>query len=103
MDHKQKRLALALPADPDFGFAVIAAVRYCIGRQSYAPGLIQGFVKRYWDMIDEKTRVVLLRDITEELGFAERAGTKLGADFDHRGWVVYRDWLRERMEDYRGS
>jgi hypothetical protein len=84
--------------DHDFGFIVIAAVRYVTGRQSYGPGLVQDFVKRNWSFIDLNTRNVMIKDLREELKRAEEGAYLLGADFDHAGWVRFKDWMVENKE-----
>lgn len=45
---------------------VTMAVRYCLGRQTYAPGLIAGVVQATWpDLGEQKT--IILKDVREWL------------------------------------
>jgi len=37
--------------DRDTEFLVIASLRYCIGRRTYAPSLVTDWVMRHWDKI----------------------------------------------------
>ena len=47
----------------DFGVLVTCATRYAIGRQSYMPYLVTGFVRPLLDRMDDKTLGCLIRDI----------------------------------------
>lgn len=49
----------------DFGFVCICAVRYCLGRRTYAPGTVMGFIKTFLPALDDKTLYVMARDIAE--------------------------------------
>lgn len=49
----------------DFGFVCLCAVRYCLGRRTYAPGTVMGFVKTFLPALDDKTLYVMARDIAE--------------------------------------
>lgn len=57
----------------DFGFVCICAVRYCLGRRTYAPGTVMGFIKPLLPKLDDKALYVMARDIAEadSLGDAE--------------------------------
>lgn len=57
----------------DFGFVCICAVRYCLGRHTYAPWAAMGFIKTFLPALDDKTLYVMARDIAEadNLGDAE--------------------------------
>ena len=47
----------------DFGAVLICAVRYCIGRQTYMPGLVMDFIRPLLPKLDSKTLTVMERDI----------------------------------------
>lgn len=49
----------------DFGFVCICAVRYCLGRRTYAPAAVMGFIKPLLSTLDDKTLYVMARDIAE--------------------------------------
>lgn len=57
----------------DFGFVCLCAVRYCLGRRTYAPGTVMGFIKPFLPTLNDKTLYVMARDIAEadSLGDAE--------------------------------
>jgi len=67
------------------------AVRYALGRRTYAvEDVVQTLIAER-ARLSEKSRVVIIRDITE----AEAAGN-LGMDFDARAWFRLRDALMEK-------
>ena len=43
----------------DFGAVLICAVRYCIGRQTYMPGLVIDFIRPLLPKLDSKTLTVI--------------------------------------------
>lgn len=57
----------------DFGFVCLCAVRYCLGRRAYAPGIVRDFIKPFLLALNDKTLYVMARDIAEadNLGDAE--------------------------------
>ena len=57
----------------DFGFVCICAVRYCLGRRTYAPETVMSFIKLFLPEMNDKTLYVMARDIAEadSLGDAE--------------------------------
>lgn len=50
----------------DFGTFCICAVRYCIGRRSYMPRLIQGYIRPLLPYLSDKTLGVMRRDIAAD-------------------------------------
>lgn len=57
----------------DFGIVCICAVRYCLGRHTYAPGIVRDFIKPFLPALNDKTLYVMARDISgaDNLGDAE--------------------------------
>ena len=53
--------------DDDFGCIVNSALRYSIGRHTYMPSVLMGFVRRYLDVMDTRTISVMIEDIEREL------------------------------------
>ena len=82
-----------MPDDMDFfGGVLNCAIRYCIGRESYMPGLVTDWIRQYCDgLLTEKTIAVMERDIDEA---ARHEG--LGMDCDVRTWMKFREWLRKQ-------
>lgn len=88
--------------DEDLGTIAICAVRYAIGRETYMPGLVQDFVKRHPEIVDENVRNVMIRDINEADKIHEHTlpnGKVLKIDglgsttIDRPGWLKFREWL----------
>lgn len=88
--------------DEDLGVIAICAVRYALGRETYMPGLVQDFVMRHPEIVDENVRNVMIRDINEEDKIHEYTlpnGEVLKVDglgsttIDRPGWLRFRSWL----------
>ena len=77
----------------DFGCICLCAVRYALGRMTYMPNLVQVFCMRNINMLDTKTLVTMIRDVTE---FGETPKS-YGADFDYRDWMRFRDFLENEL------
>ena len=89
--------------DDDIGAIAICAVRYAIGRQTYMPGLVQGFIMRHPEIVDANVRAVMIRDIDEADRVTEHtlpSGSILRIDhlgdtkIDRPGWERFREWLK---------
>ena len=77
--------------EEDFRALAICAVRYCQGRQSYMPGLIQGIVLRHMDDLDDNTINVLLQDCADQ----ERWNRYGDERIDKPGWIHFQEKLGE--------
>ena len=72
-----------------FGAVLNCAVRYCIGRKTYMPGLVTDWIMQHCHgILTAKTLHVMKRDIDEA---RERDG--LGMDCDVATWLRFREWL----------
>lgn len=76
-----------------------AAVRYCLGRQTYIVSDCAEWLIDVWTSLNESTRAVILRDIEDEFRRDDEARARgdrhlpLGADMDRRQWErVRRLW-----------
>jgi hypothetical protein len=67
-------------------------MRYSLGRMTYMPGMIQDLIKQYREVFTNESLRQLADEIDQEHTFR---GGKLGMDFDTRGWLDFRDWLRD--------
>ena len=83
------------PADDYFGAVCNFAVRYALGRQSYAPGLVQDFIRPLLPKLSEKTLAVLERDIRE----AETYGGYGHPVIDEPGWKRFLAEVQSAMKD----
>ena len=75
----------------DFGFVCLCAVRYCLGRRTYAPWTVMGFVKTFLPALDDKTLYVMARDIAE----ADNLGD---AEIDASMWAEFLGEIREEQK-----
>lgn len=74
-----------------FGAVLNCAVRYCIGRMTYMPGLVTDWIMQHCHgLLTGKTIFVMKRDIDEA---RERDG--LGMDCDVETWLKFREWLEK--------
>lgn len=66
-------------------------MRYSLGRMTYMPGLIQDLIRQYHEVFSNE----MLRQLADEIQHEyERRDGKLGMEFDTKGWLDFRDWLR---------
>lgn len=71
---------------------VVAAVRYCLGRQTYIVGVCCNWLIDIWPLLSEKDRHVIQRDIEAEFERDDAARERgeqyraLGADCDRADW-----------------
>ena len=79
-----------MPDQIDFFGAVLnCAVRYCIGRKTYMPGLVTDWIMQHCDgLLTAKTIGVMKRDIDDA---STRDG--LGMACDVQTWHRFREWL----------
>jgi hypothetical protein len=94
---------MKLEKDQDTWFLALVAMRYCIGRRSYAPSLCAQWIKRHWPIIPTQTRAMMRRDLADECGRADHTGNKgmLGDACDELTWRDLLEWMVTRPEgDY---
>lgn len=83
----------------DFGTLAICAIRYCQGRQTYMPSLVQGIIKSHIDMVDDKDLYVMI----EDCNFQERCNLYGDERIDKPGWIKWKEFLFEEWEKRRGD
>ena len=78
---------MQITRDDDRGGAVLnCAVRYALGRSSYMPGLVMGVIRPMLKDCNDKTLIVMARDIEEWLAMNKRTA----GFFDN----YYGDWYK---------
>lgn len=83
---------IIIEADDDFFGAVLnCAVRYCIGRQSYMPGLVIDKITPWLPLLSEKTLWCFERDIKE----ADSLGDP---DVDAPRWRKFQSDVQKEIE-----
>jgi len=55
--------------DDDFGYIINCAVRYVFSRNTYMPGLVCDFVRKYMSIFGAKTIDIIIQDIDRDLDF----------------------------------
>lgn len=82
----------------DFGTLCICALRYCHGRKTYMPSLVQDIVRAHFKDLSDKDLGVIAND--EE--FQQRLEL-FGMECDERDWKRFYGDLKEwRSNDRRG-
>lgn len=77
----------------DTGFIVLSAVRYAMGRRTYAVELIINWVKEFWDKLTPNDKTCIARDVKE---FVESDHSK-GDDCDRKDWENFNGWIKTKM------
>lgn len=81
-----------------FGTLCICALRYCHGRQTYMPGLVQRIIRPHLREIDDKDLAVMIDDCD----FQARMHLYGDERIDKPGWLKWEEDLiaeRERRTD----
>ena len=82
----------------DFGTLAICAIRYCHGRQTYMPDLVQGIIRPHLKELSDKDLNVMIEDCE----YQERMELYGDPYIDMPGWLKWRADLiaeRERRTD----
>lgn len=90
-------IKIALDQIDFFGAVLNCAVRYCIGRKTYMPGLVTDWIMQHCHgLLTDKTIGVMKRDIDEA-----KSRDGLGMSCDVETWLKFREWLeKEEAHDY---
>lgn len=77
----------------DFGILAICAIRYCHGRQTYMPDLVQGIIKPHLRELSDKDLSVMIDDCD----FQEMAHLYGDERIDKPGWLRWKaDLIAEK-------
>jgi hypothetical protein len=72
-----------------------STMRYSLGRMTYMPGLVQDLIRQHYTVFHPD----MLRQLADEIDSEHRLRDgKLGMDFDTKGWLDFRDWLRSTAD-----
>ena len=85
--------------DEDFGTIFICAVRYCFGRQTYMPSLVQDFVCRNFKHLNDNDLQVMVDDIN----FAEQINQLGDERIDKPGWLKFREKINSELESRKAE
>jgi transcriptional regulator with XRE-family HTH domain len=73
------------PTNDDFGAVCNCAVRYCLGRRSYMPSFVCGYITPLLPELTDKTLDCFERDIAER----KMAGFDFGDSCDYETWDMF--------------
>lgn len=83
-----------------FGAVLNCAVRYCIGRATYMPGLVTDWIMQHCHgILTAKTLYVMKQDIDD----AAASPYGLGMDCDVKTWERFREWLNRETDDVKAN
>jgi hypothetical protein len=71
---------------------VMAAVRYCLGRQSYIVSACQEWLRQNWSEFAAENQSIIVRDIVEKLQDDETGGAG-----DTASWLYFVKWAYPQM------
>lgn len=77
----------------DFGMMLNWAVRYSVGRMTYAPGETIRFILPLLPHLSDKALRCFDRDIENR----KREGGSFGMDFDEKEWMLFWERVKEEI------
>lgn len=83
----------------DFGTLCICAIRYCQGRQTYMPSLVQGIVREHFSELSDRDINVMLDDCK----FQEQMNLFGDPNVDKPDWIRWRKDLEKEQERRNGK
>ena len=87
------------PSVDRFGAVCNCAVRYCLGRQSYMPSLVCGYIIPLLPELTDKTLDCFERDIAER----KRDGFNFGDSCDYETWDAFYNAVCKEIEGRKGN
>lgn len=87
------------PTNDDFGAVCNCAVRYCLGRRSYMPSLVCGYIISLLPELTDKTLDCFERDIAER----KRTGFDFGDSCDYETWDAFYKAVCKEIERRNGD
>jgi len=78
----------------DFGTLCICAIRYCQGRQTYMPSLVQSIVRQHFDEFSDRDLAVMIDDCR----FQKNMNLYGDEMIDKPGWLKWKEDLLEERE-----
>lgn len=76
-------------SENDFATLAICAIRYCYGRQTYMPSMVQDIVRPYLKEVSDKDLHVMIQDCD----YQERFNLYGSETVDRPGWIKWREGL----------
>lgn len=78
----------------DFGMVLNWAVRYCLGRMTYAPSMTIQFITPLLPYLSDKT----LWCFDSDIGERKKMGTSFGMDCDEIDWMRFWENVKEEIK-----
>ena len=75
----------------DFGILCVCALRYCHGRKTYMPGMVQDIVRSHFEEIEDKQIKIMLNDCE----FQRNMDLYGDETIDKPGWLNWEGILKE--------
>lgn len=82
------------PSDDDFETICICAIRYSLGRETYMPTLVQGFIRPLLPYFDIRTLKILEKDISNPHIF----GGYGNEEIDKPSWILFLNDIRTELK-----
>lgn len=76
----------------DFQDVMCCALRYALGRKTYITSVIPDFIKSYEEVIDNRVKEIMLRDLNQYFVFRE-SGYQTDDECDYNSWKDLANWL----------
>ena len=89
---------ISLPP-PEFYTLALYSVRYALHRQTYSVAEVCELVGRYAPVLSREQCRRIRDEVVDETVRAERMGTTVGADFDHKEWKRLVETLDALVDD----
>ena len=82
------------PFSDEFGAVCNCAVRYCLGRRSYMPSLVCGYLTPLLSKLDDNTLFCFKRDIEEH----KKDGFDFGDSCDYETWKQFYTAVQKEID-----
>ena len=79
----------------DFGILAICAIRYCQGRRSYMPSVVQGIVRKHLSDVKTTDINTMLRDCEDQKNNPALYGDEW---IDKPGWLAFKGFIENEQE-----
>ena len=100
MDGRNIAMAKINISQDDFGTLCICAIRYCQGRQTYMPSLVQGICREHFKELSDRDILVTLDDCR----FQKQMDLYGDPNIDKPNWLRWKeDLLAEQKRRQRES
>lgn len=76
----------------DFGILCICALRYCHGRRTYMPSLVQDIVSKHLKEFSDKTIKIMVDDCQ-----VQRDMNLYGEEYDKIGWLKWEQKVKDEQ------